>query len=99
MGEPRTEPAYGGVTIFTAVLLGVSGSHWTSGASDCGARFRGRVRVGRVWRWKRKPWVLLGVVGMGQSSLGQPPSPANPEQVTLAWTGPPEVRPPQTSRK
>lgn len=73
VGEPRTE-AHGGVTVFTAVLLGVSGSHWTSGASDCGARFRGRVRVGRVWRWKRKPWVLLGAVGMGQSSLGEPPS-------------------------
>lgn len=54
--------------------------------------------MGRVWRWKRKAWVLLGAVGAEQSSLGQPPSPAIPEQVTLAWTGPPEVGGPQTSR-
>ena len=99
VGKPRTEPAPGGVTVFTAVLLGVPGSHWTSGASDCGAQFRGWMRVGRVWRWERKVWVLLEAVGTGQSSLGQPPSPAIPERVTLVWTGPPEVRGPQTSRK
>lgn len=41
VGKPGTEPAHGGMTVFTAVFLGVPGSHWTSGASDCGAWYRG----------------------------------------------------------